>query len=385
MRIALVASSAVTVPPKAFGGAELFTAELGKMLTRLGHDVVLYASGDSRPQCGLRYRFPVAEAPAEQQRELRHAAYAWRDIASQARPFDVVHTSYAPALAVGGGTRPATVFTLHHDRDEALQQYYADFPDVCYVAMSDTQVQRMPDLDIHAVVHGGLDPDAHPAGSGSGGYCAFLGKMKRESAPHVAVDAARLAGVRLQLGAAQVPASDEYFDEEMMPRLDAAGSAVEWLADLSADRKLRMLQNARALLMPLDFEEPSGLSIIESMLVGTPVIAFARGCAAELIEDGVTGFVVANAAEMAARVKQIGALSRSRCRARAVERWSSMRMASAYEGIYEDLLRRRPRRYDAAAPARAALAAPARRSHAPTLHASSSPLWSGGFSPFWEA
>ena len=179
MRIALVASSAVTVPPKAFGGAEVVTAELAKMLTRLGHDVVVYGSGDSRPGCTLRHRFANAGGPGAgaAQRELLHATYAFRDIAASPIPFDVVHASHAPALAVGAACQTPLVFTVHHDRDEAMMQYYGDFPDVCYVATSDSQVRRMPELNVAAVVHAGLDPETHAAGTGSGGYFAFLGKL----------------------------------------------------------------------------------------------------------------------------------------------------------------------------------------------------------------
>jgi glycosyltransferase involved in cell wall biosynthesis len=381
MRIALIASSVVTVPPKAFGSVEVFTAELGKMLTRLGHHVVVYASGDSRPGCDLRFRFSSANAPAEPRRELMHAAYAWRDIGSREIPFDVVHASHAPALAVGGTTDAVTVFTLHHDRDESLLHYYGDFPDVCYVAMSDSQVRQMPELDFSAVIHGGLDPDAHPAGAGEGGYCAFLGKLVPEKAPHHALDASRLAGIPLHLGAPEHAASADYFAQEIVPRLDAAGSAVQWLGNLSGDRKLRLLQNAQALLVPLAFEEPCGLAMIESMLVGTPVVAFARGSARELIEDGVTGFLVRDAKEMAARLKQIGSLSRASCRARAVERWSSMRMATAYEGIYEERIRARRQR---GTRERTTMPMPMRRSR-PAELSGTGPRWSGLFSPFWEA
>jgi glycosyltransferase involved in cell wall biosynthesis len=380
MRIALLATSAVTVPPKVFGGAEVVTAELAKMLTRLGHDVVVYGAGDSRPGCALRYRFPHADGPgaAGPQRELLHAAYAFRDIAASPIPFDVIHASHATALAVGAATRTPIVFTVHHDRDESLLQYYGDFPDVCYVATSDSQVRRMPELNVTAVIHPGLDPETHAAGTGSGDYFAFLGKLTPERAAHLALDAACSAGARLHLGAAAQDGSAPYFEEEILPRLQAAGDMVQWLGDLSFDRKLRLLQNARALLVPLAYEEPTGLSMMEAMLVGTPVIAFDKGCASELIEDGVTGFVVKSALEMATRMKQIGALSRTKCRERAIERWSSIRMATAYEGIYEALLRARGGRRQARALTAGPRLTTARRIAAPG-HS-----WNGLFSPLWE-
>ena len=378
MRIALIASSTVTVPPAEYGAVEIVIAELGKMLTRLGHSVVVYASGDSTPACTLSWRVPKATPHAPPERELRHHAFAWGDIASRTIPFDIVHAHHPTALALRGASRAPTVFTLHHDRDDALLETYADHRDVCYVAMSDGQVDRVREVDIAAVVHAGLDPDEYPQVDATGEYCAFLGKLTPEKAPHLAIDAARLAGVPLALCAPETPTSSEYVAQEIQPRLDAAGGAVELHGALARDRRLALLQNARALLLPLDCDDPCTLVSIESMLAGTPVIAFARGSAPEIVEDGVTGFVVRDTKEMAARLREVGSIDRGRCRERAIERWSSLRMARAYEGIYECLLSaKRPREIPARemrprAPVPAVVLEPKRR-------------WSGLFSPLWTA
>jgi glycosyltransferase involved in cell wall biosynthesis len=372
MRIALIASVAATVPPTAPHGVEGVIGELAKMLTRLGHSVAVYASGDSRPACSLNWRIPCAASGADAQRELRHLAYAWGDIASRPVPFDVVHAHHAAALPLRGAQRVPTVFTLHHDRDEGLLEHYTAFPDIAYVAMNDAQIVQMPELKFRAVIHAGLDPDDYPRGEATGEYCAFLGDLRPEHAPHLAVDVARLAGVPLKLGAAEHMTNSDYFASEMLPRLDAAAGAVEWLGNLSGDRRLTLLQQARALLIPGDCGDSSGLVAIQAMLTGTPVIAYARGIASEVVNDGVTGFLVQNPREMAARLQGIGSLDRKRCRERAIQRWGSLRMASEYEGIYEDLLRaQRPLDRRARAPIPAAITKSKRR-------------FSGLFSPLWD-
>jgi glycosyltransferase involved in cell wall biosynthesis len=372
MRIALIASVAATVPPAAPHGVEGVIGELAKMLTRLGHSVAVYASGDSRPPCTLNWRIPRATSGADAQRELRHLAYAWGDITSRAIPFDVVHAHHASALPLRGAARVPTVFTLHHERDEGLMEHYSAFPDIAYVAMNDAQVVRMPELKFRAVIHAGLDPDDYPRGE-AGDYCAFLGDLRPEQAPHLAVDAARLAGVPLKLGATEHTTSSDYFASEMLPRLDAAAGTVEWLGDLAGDRRLTLLQRACALLIPSECQDPTGIVAIQAMLTGTPVIALAGGIASELVNDGVTGFLVHGVKEMAARLRGIGTLDRTRCRERAIQRWGSLRMASEYEGIYEDLLRaqRPPRDRRARAPIPAAITKSIRR-------------FSGLFSPLWD-
>ncbi len=349
MRIALVASVGAPVPPSSPGGAEAVIAELAKMLTRRGHDVVVYASGDSRP-----------------------LARAWADIASSPEPFDVVHAHDAEALALRVDARVPTVLTVHDDRDETLVAHYAEFPDVCYVATKPEQVSRMRELPFRGVIPVCVDADDLPRAETPGVHCAFLGKLDAQDAPHVAIDAARLAGVPLKLATPEYSASAEYFSDEMLPRLDAAGEAVMWLGSLSSGEELVLVRKARALLIPS--ESPDRQVAIDAMLSGTPVLAFARGDVRDVVDDGVTGFLVRDTCELAARLRDVGSLDRRRCRARAIERWSSLGMAIGYEKIYEELVRaRRPREVmpRVAAPAMTA--------------ALGNKRFSGLFSPLWEA
>ena len=394
MRIAIISTTAVAVPPRAYGGTELITAELAKMLTRRGHDVTVYATGDSTPDANLRFRFPTPVWPPDATAELRHAAFAWGDIKAQppGQKFDVVHAHQMPSLAFATMQDLPTVLTIHHVRDEVLLDYYLDFPDIAYIGISSRQAELLPELAITRVIHHGLDPDEYNPGLGDGGYAAFLGRLAPEKGAHTAIDAARLANVKLRVGGAAHWVNAGYFDAEIQPRLDASLEEVEWLGELSHAPKVELLRGAVATLFPIEWEEPFGLVMVESMLVGTPVITFARGSTAEIVDDGVTGFVVRDRFEMATRLRQVGSLDRGACRRRAVERWSSMRMAREYEEVYREVAQNREAR---SVPNGRTFLAHARHTPRPspglesaspkTLAVPEVESSSGLFSPLWKA
>jgi glycosyltransferase involved in cell wall biosynthesis len=343
MRIALMSTCALSTPPKKYGGTELVVAELAKGLLNLGHDVTVYATGDSGAFGSLRYQYKRPVWPPCDAAESRHAAFAWQDIARDPIGYDIVHVHHAAALPRRVAGIP-TVATVHHMRVDALVQHYRSFPDVSYVAISNRQAELAPELAWARTIHHGLDPSLYPAGRGEGGYVAFLGRFAPEKAPHIAIDAARSAGTRIALGGVphDVPEAQAYFEREMRPRLEDA-DAVQWCGELSHGPKVRLLAGARGLLFPIDWEEPFGLVMIESMLVGTPVIAFARGSAPEVIEDGITGYLVHTKEQMAERIRQLHRIDRARCRARAAERWSVARMAIDHTDLYAQLLEEKPR------------------------------------------
>ena len=178
------------------------------------------------------------------------------------------------------------------------------------------------------------DGDRYPAGTGAGGWLAFVGRFAPEKGPHIAIDAAVTLGVPLCMGGQPHWENEAYFEREIRPRLASARGLVRWGGEVSFGPKLDLLGGARATLFPIEWEEPFGLVMIESMLVGTPVVAFARGSAPEVIEDGVTGFLVRNREEMIDRLRHVGVIDRERCRARARERFDSVRMARDYERVY---------------------------------------------------
>lgn len=333
MRIALVSTCAVDVPPHAYGGTERFVADLAEGLVARGQEVVVYATGASRPAGHLRWRFGQAIWPPSWDHEVEHATWAWRDIAR--RRFDLVHVNGPEALTAANRVDVPTVITVHHARSEELNALMQRGAPAHMVAISKRQAQLMPELAMSAVIHHGLATRLYPAGTGDGGYAAFLGRFAPEKAPHLAIDAARAAGVPLRLGGPYwptIPQYSHYYHGFMEQRLQQSG--VEWLGELDHEGKLALLRGASAMLMPLEWEEPFGLVMIESMLVGTPVIATARGAAPEIIEEGVTGFLVQSTEEMTARLAEVWRIDRAACRARAQERWSAERMAYDYLRLY---------------------------------------------------
>ena len=335
MKIALISTCAVPVPPPAYGGTELVIAALAKALVSRGHDVDVFATGDSRPAGHLRYCFEAAVWPPDSTAEKRHSEWAWREL--RASVPDVVHVNSPEALEAWDGTGPPPFLTIHHEREEYLVRLYKRFPQARFVAISRRQAELLPELGRIPVVHHGIDTELYTAGKGGGGYCAFLGRIAPEKAPHLAIEAARKAGMRLVMGAPHwtgEPVYEQFYSREMAPRISWRG--LHWPGELDMPSKVAMLQNAEALLMPMGWDEPFGLVMIEAMLVGTPVIAFPRGSAPEIVEDGVTGYLVPDADAMAAAIPAARRIDRIRCRERALQRFSADRMAADYERLYEE-------------------------------------------------
>ncbi len=320
----------VAVPPVAYGGTELVVHELACALDQLGHEVSVFATGDSTAP-GLRALFPTAVWPIDPYAELLHARFAAREIA--AGEFDVAHIHTPAALAFADELGVPVVYTLHHARDERLSRFYAYAPRAVRVAISRRQAELEDPRPRH-VVHHGLSPELYPAPARrDDGYAFFLGRLSWCKGPDVAVEAARRAGLDLVV-------AGQAHEEGGPPGWDALLASalrephVTWRAQAGLPAKRRLLGGARALLMPIRWEEPFGLVMIEAMLAGCPVIAFARGSAPELVEDGVTGLLVEDAREMAVALREARLLDRAACQARARERFSAARMAADYLHVY---------------------------------------------------
>lgn len=340
MKIAMVSTVALTTPPRKYGGTELVVAELAAGLTALGHDVTVFATGDSKPRARLKSCFAQPVWPPFELAEMRHAGFAWAEVARALHAFDVVHLHHAAGLPFTRLVATPTVLTIHHCRVDALVDHYAAHEDVAYVAISERQRALLPELNVRQVVHHGLDIDLYPEGRGDGGYVAFLGRFAPEKAPHLAVKAARLANMPLRLGGTHHEVAEGYFRDVLVPEL-AAWPSAECLGELGHEDKVRLLASARAMLFPIQWEEPFGLVMIESMLIGTPVIAFRHGSAPEVVEHGVTGYLVDSTEEMTACIGRLDQIDRKRCRERARERWCTLRMAKEYASLYAKMIERK--------------------------------------------
>jgi glycosyltransferase involved in cell wall biosynthesis len=336
MRIAIVSTPCVTVPPQSYGGTELVIATLAAQLTAQGHHVTVYATGDSRVTASkLRHCFATAAWPPHPYLELAHAQFALADIVAR-DDADVVHAHIPSALPFAPTLRCPLVYTVHHDRDEALLEFYrrCRASNIHIVAISRRQSELLGDLDTE-VVHHGLNPTDYPLGRG-GSSAVFLGRFDRVKGPHTAIDVARAAGVLIQV-AGKSHGDEPFCRKELNPRLKLRG--VEYVGPVAHESKVRLLGGALATLFPADWEEPFGLVPIESMLCGTPVIAFARGALPETVDDAVTGFIVRDCGEMVDRLRALhenpGMFDRGRCRAHVSKRFSASRMAADYLAVYE--------------------------------------------------
>jgi glycosyltransferase involved in cell wall biosynthesis len=335
LRVAIVSTSALSTPPKTYGGTELVIAELARELGELGHRPIVFATGDSTCLGAQRALFERAVWPPNPWAELRHSSAAWGRIARD--DVDVVHVHHAGALPFTTLFPFPTVATIHHDRDESVLPHYLAYDNVDFVAISRRQAELSSEIPFAATVHHGLPCDRYPFGEG-GEHCAFLGRFAPSKAPHLAIDAARQADLPLVL-AGEVHGCDRgYFDREVAGRLS---DRARWIGAAGHDEKVALLQRSRCLVFPIQWEEPFGLVMIEAMLIGTPVVAFARGAAPEVVEHGVTGFLVDSFEEMCARLRDVGALDRHACRARARERWDVSRMAREYAAVYRRAIERR--------------------------------------------
>ncbi|MEZ0333159.1 MAG: glycosyltransferase family 4 protein [Gemmatimonadales bacterium] len=341
MRIAMISTPFVPVPPLDYGGTELVVFELVEGLIQRGHDVTLYATGDSRTRARLRALYPRAQWPPDPLTDLDHVSFAMRDIVRGG--YDLVHAHSAAALALGRLTPEPLIYTLHHTFEPTLSEYYRHFPGVEFVAISSDQAGRESGVRRCSVIHHGLDPARYRWTDRPGPYVCFVGRFASVKGLHTAIDAAARAGVPIQVAGAAHPPDREYLRAEVEPRLRARH--VTSLGPIGAREKSRLLRDARALLAPIEWNEPFGLILAEALLSGCPVVAFGRGSVPELIEDGVTGFIVGSEKEITDLIRpggEIERLDRRKIREVAVRRFGRDRMVTQYEVLYGRMARSLP-------------------------------------------
>jgi glycosyltransferase involved in cell wall biosynthesis len=339
MRIAQISPLIEAVPPQLYGGTERIVAYLTDELVAMGHQVTLFASGDSKTAARLEPGCPRALRLDPNVRDYVAPLVAMLEmVARQAMDFDIVHL-HCDYLGYPALQRAGVPFlaTLHGRLDlPELKTLYRAFSNVPIVSISDAQRQPLPQAGYIATVHHGLAETLLGPGSGAGGYLAFLGRISPEKAPDRAIRIAARAGMPLKIAAKIDEVDRAYFKEEIEPLL--ARPHVEFIGEITEKEKGRFLGEAAGLLFPIAWPEPFGLVMIEAMACGTPVVAIRGGSVSEVIDEGVTGFVVGDEAEAAAAAENLCLLDRNRVRTVFEDRFTARRMAADYVRIYQHLI-----------------------------------------------
>ena len=342
MRIAQVAPLYESVPPRLYGGTERVVSWLTEELVRRGHDVTLFAAGDSRTAArliapyprGLRLDPSPPDAVALHMIELAQAFERTRD-------FDILHchVDYL-AFPFARLARTPTVHTLHGRLDlRHLVHLFGQFPEAPLVSISDSQRRPLASLRLNwlSTVHHGLPVDDIPwQPTAAGGYLAFLGRMSREKRPDLAIELAKAVGIPLRIAAKVDETDRKYFDREVRPLLNHP--LVEFIGEVDESQKWSFLGDALCLLFPIDWPEPFGLSMIEALCCGTPIVARPLGSVPEIVRDGENGFLGDTVEQLAAAIKRIDVIDRTACRRDAETRFSVRAMTDHYERVYRRLM-----------------------------------------------
>src|SRR5579864_1373946 len=341
MRIAQVAPLIESVPPRLYGGTERIVSYLTEELVRLGHDVTLFASGDSITSadlatcCNRALRFDPTVCDI-----VPHFMLMIDKVRERAAEFDVLHFHidlfHFPLFR---SLAARTLTTLHGRQDLGdLKPFYSRFGDMPLVSISNDQRKPLPHANFVATIQHGIPADLHRPSFEPGRYLAFLGRISPEKRPDRAIRIARAAGIPLKIAAKVDKVDEDYFRAEILPLIDGPG--IEFIGEINEREKTQFLGEAAALLFPIDWPEPFGLVMIEAMACGTPVLAFRCGSIPEIIEDGVTGKIVRSEEEAIAALPAILAYDRREVRQRFEERFTAARMAKDYVATYRKLLRK---------------------------------------------
>src|SRR5262245_1627193 len=334
LRIAQVSPLYESVPPMTYGGTERVVSYITEELVRQGHDVTLFASGDSItdarlvPVCRRALRLLGKDCVDP----LTHHMLMLERVCQEADQFDVIHyhidyLHYPMSRRLG---KPQLT-TLHGRLDlPDLEPLYREYRDMPLVSISDTQRRPLPWANWQATAYHGLPPNLYHCQDGGGGYLAFLGRISPEKRVDRAVRIAEEVGMKLRVAAKVDRADQEYFREQIEPLFLRNKGRVEFLGEVGGAAKQEFLGNAAALLFPIDWPEPFGLVMIESLACGTPVIAYRRGSVPEVIDDGISGFVVNDEEGAVEAVRRLPRLSRRRCRQVFEERFLAERMTRDY-------------------------------------------------------
>ena len=337
MRIALIVPPFISVPPKKYGGTELFAGHLALGLDKLGLDVVVYTNGESTIPVEKRWLYPDSLWPIDTEihtdlRDINHGAWAVQDAAESA---DIIHISNAPSLVHSRFVDVPFVYTIHHSYDKGLSDLYSYYPDAWYVSISEFQgkLEQVPKL---RTIHHGINPDDYQMGEGKREYFTFLGRIAPVKGTHNAIEVAKRTGIPLKIAGEVQPKFKDYFETQVKPHID--GKFIEYVGEADLAMKNELLGSSVGLLFPIEWDEPFGLVMIEAMACGAPVFALPGGSVAEVVKDGVSGYICHSVDEMVERAKHAPQFDFARVRQYGLQEFSLDRMVQSYADLYAEIL-----------------------------------------------
>ena len=339
MKIAQISPLIERVPPKKYGGTERVVSALTEELVRRGHEVTLFASGDSVTSARLASVFPSGLREAQQRSLGNVATWTLLNIGlaySRFKEFDVIHDHTAFfGLSTGNICPTPVIMTMHGLFDDVRRNMFMALRRPYVVTISRAQAALAPELNHLATVYNGLPMEHYPFAADYGEYLLFVGRISKDKGVHYAIDVAEALDLPLIIAAKLDFVDMAYFREHIKPRLS---KRVRWIGEVDESERNRLMSRALCFLHPTNWPEPFGLALIEAGACGCPVVAFNRGAIPEVIEHGRTGYVVASVPEMITAVRNIDRISRRVCRARVLERFTAVRMADGYELAYAEAL-----------------------------------------------
>lgn len=339
MKIAMIANVSERVPPPKYGGTERVVSTLTEELVRRGHDVTLFASGDSLTSATLVSVYPRSLRSARipdpyglSPQNLLNIGLAYQ----RQDEFDIIHDhNWLISLPTANLSRTPVAMTIHSAFDINNRKLFQTLNNVNYVTISKSQAVPLPNLNYAGNVYNGLNMETYPFSADNDGYLLWVGRISMEKGTHFAIDVAQYLNLPLILAAKLDPPDETYFKEYVKPRLS---EQIRWVGEVNEEERNQLMSRALCFLHPVTWREPFGLTLIEAMACGCPVVAFKRGSSREIVKNGETGFVVEDVDEMVLAVSNINKISREACRKYALENFNAAKMADGYEEIYKKIL-----------------------------------------------
>jgi glycosyltransferase involved in cell wall biosynthesis len=339
MKIAILSPIHWRTPPVEYGPWELITSYITEGMVKLGHDVTLYATGDSKTSARLKWTCPK---PLMEDPGLEPKVYQYLHIASvfeDADQYDIIHNHYdAYPLVFSKLVKTPVVTTIHGFSSPQVTQIFKKYSNTSFVSISYADRKHAPDLNYAANIYHGIPVDEYPYNDKPDNYFCYVGRISPDKGIHNAVKLAEKLNIDLKIAGLIAPENKEYFEKEVKPHLN---SKIQYLGLVSQDEKKNLLKKARGFLHLNTYPEGFGLTLIESMACGTPVIGMDLGSIPEVIDDKITGFVAKNLEEAESAIKDIDSISRKSCRERVEKNFTVKQMVDNYEKVYQNILKTR--------------------------------------------